>query len=255
MDLATIIGIIGALGTIFGAMAVGGDIQNFINVPGLMVVLGGTFLTVLIKFTFKNFLSAGSVGMKAFAYTAVTPMELIEEIKEMADVSRKSGLLALEGREIPHKFLEKGVRMMIDGLDGEHLRALMVRESELSVERHVNGARIFRAIGEVGPAMGMVGTLIGLVQMLASMDDPSQIGPAMAIALLTTLYGAMLGTIVAHPIADKLELRIADDELVERLVIDGVMGIQEGTNPRIIEQKLVSYLPEKHREFEESEEE
>ena len=171
----------------------------------------------------------------------------ISELVELATLARKQGLLALEEKEITQPFLASGIQLLIDGHPQETVKAILEKERLLTLERNRWGAKVFSALGDVGPAMGMIGTLIGLVQMLSSMDDPKAIGPAMAVALLTTLYGTMLANMVAMPIADKLNLRKTEEGRIKAMCIDGVLAIQAGQNPRIIESMLKTYLDPKKR--------
>jgi len=248
VDLATLIGLVGALGIIVAAMVLGGDVGIFVNMPSVLIVIGGSLLVVLIKFTLGQFLSAGKIAAKAFMFKSVSPEQIISETVELADAARKGGLLSLEDKEVASPFMQRGIQLLVDGHDPEVVKNLLHKEANLTVERHEFGARIFKAIGDVGPSMGMIGTLVGLVQMLSNMSDPKSIGPAMAVALLTTLYGAVMATVVALPIADKLEVRKDEEALNQALIIDGLLAIQAGQNPRVIEQMLRNYLPEKKRE-------
>ncbi|SEG81357.1 flagellar motor protein PomA [Marinobacterium lutimaris] len=248
MDLATIVGLIGALGIIIAAMVLGGDVGIFVNVPSILIVIGGSLLVVLMKFTLGQFLGAGKIAAKAFMFKSVMPEEIIAETVDLADAARKGGLLSLEEKEVSSPFMQRGIQLLVDGHDPEVVKNLLHKEASLTDERHDFGAKIFRAIGDVGPAMGMIGTLVGLVQMLSNMSDPKSIGPAMAVALLTTLYGAMLATMICLPIADKLENRKDEEALNQALIIDGLLAIQAGQNPRVIEQMLRNYLPEKKRQ-------
>lgn len=247
MDIATLVGLLGGLGIVIAAMVLGGDFGIFVNLPSLFIVIGGSLFVVLVKFTLGQFLSAGKVAAKAFMFKSVAPEEIIAETVELADAARKGGLLSLEDKEVSTPFMGRGIQLLVDGHDPEVVATLLRKEAALTVERHDMGSKIFKAFGDVGPAMGMIGTLVGLVQMLSNMSDPKAIGPAMAIALLTTLYGAMLATIVALPIADKLNLRAQEEALNRALIIDGLLAIQAGQNPRVIEQMLRNYLPEKKR--------
>lgn len=247
MDLATLIGMVGALGIVILAMVSGGSALVFINVPSLLIVLGGTLLVVMIKFTMSQYTGAFKVAARAFIAKVDDAEELIETIVRLANTARKEGILALENEEIDNTFLGEGITMLIDGNERTVIQTVMNKDLQQTIERHTWGAKVFSAAGDVAPAMGMIGTLVGLVQMLASMDDPKTIGPAMAIALLTTLYGAMLATIIALPIADKLNLRKTDEGRIKAMCIDGVLAIQEGLNPRIIESMLKAYLSPKQR--------
>lgn len=243
MDIATVIGLLGAFGIVITAMYLGGSIEMFANTPSLLIVLLGSMMVVMMKFGLGQFFGAFKVAIKAFFFKSDKPEDLINQSVELAGLARKSGLLALESVEISNEFLKKGVQYLVDGLDPEVVKATLLKEKNQSAERHDIGQRIFKAIGDVGPAMGMIGTLVGLVQMLSAMDDPKSIGPSMAVALLTTLYGAMLATMFALPIADKLSLRCEEEQVSRSLLIDAVMGIQQGLNPRVIEEVLKTYLP------------
>lgn len=247
MDLATLLGLLGAFGIVIMAMMLGGSIIIFVNVPSLLVVIGGTTFAVLMKFTLGQFLGAFGVAGKAFKFKSVEPLDLINEVVSLADEARKGGLLSLEGKQVSHDFLQKGITLLVDGHDPEVVRSLLNKEMRQAIDRHELGAKIFSAIGDVGPAMGMIGTLIGLVQMLSAMDDPKAIGPAMAVALLTTLYGAMVATMLALPISDKLSLRAAEESRTQNMIIDSITMIQSGQNPRVIRSTLQTYLPESKR--------
>lgn len=242
MDLATIIGILGAVGFIVMAMVLGGDISMFIDTQSILIVFGGTLFVVLSQFTLAQFFGAGKIAAKAFMFKIATPEELIEKVVEMADAARKGGFLALEEAEIENPFMQKGVDMLVDGHDIEVVRETLYKDITMTSERHDFGQTIFKAMGDVAPAMGMIGTLIGLVAMLSNMDDPKAIGPAMAVALLTTLYGAFFANVICIPIAVKLGNRAAEEKLNQSLVLDGIVGIADGQNPRVIEGMLKNYL-------------
>jgi len=248
MDLATLLGLIGAMGVIIAAIVTGGSPIIFVNVPSILIVLGGTVLVVMIKFTLTQFFGAFKVAARAFIFKLEDPETMIDHIVDLANVARKDGMLALENAEIQDEFLAGGIRMLIDGNSRDVVSSVLHQELKQTIDRHKWGNKVFSATGDVAPAMGMIGTLIGLVQMLSSMDDPKSIGPAMAIALLTTLYGAILANMVALPIADKLELRKSQEGQLKAMCIDGVLAIQEGQNPRVIESMLRAYIdPNKRR--------
>ena len=251
MDLATLIGLLGAFGIVVAAMILGGSAGMFVNVPSLLIVLVGTIFVVLMKFTLAQFLGAVKVAGKAFSFSLATPQQIIEEVVELADAARKGGLLSLEGKEVSSNFLQKGIQLLVDGHDAEVVRGVLKKDLNQTLERHEWGAKIFTAMGDVGPAMGMIGTLVGLVQMLANMDDPKSIGPAMAVALLTTLYGAMLANMFALPVADKLAIRRVEEGRVKSMAIDALLAIQAGQNPRVIDEMLKTYLPEADRQGDE----
>lgn len=242
MDLATIIGIIGAIGFVVMAMVLGGDMGMFINVPSILIVFGGTIFVVLSQFSLGQFFGAGKVAGKAFMFKIEAPEDLIQKVVEMADAARKGGFLALEEAEIENVFMQKGVDMLVDGHDIDVVRETLAKDLNMTTQRHEFGATIFKGMGDVAPAMGMIGTLIGLVAMLSNMDDPKAIGPAMAVALLTTLYGAFFANVICLPISVKLKNRAEEEKLNQSLVLDGIVGIADGQNPRVIEGILKSYL-------------
>lgn len=247
MDFATLIGLIGAILLIASAVILGAAPSVFINPPSLLIVIGGTLLVVLAKFSIAQFLGAFKAAARAFKFKLPETQASIEELVDIANVARKEGVLGLEGREISSPFLSQGIQMLVDGQDGKTIKELLNKERLMTLEHNRSGAKVFTAMADVAPAMGMIGTLIGLVQMLSNMEDPKSIGPAMAVALLTTLYGAMIATMMATPIADKLSLRMTEEARMQSLYIDALVAIQEGTNPRIIEQMLSSYLSPKDR--------
>jgi len=247
VDLATLIGMIGAIGFVLMAMILGGDLGMFFNVPSVLIVFGGSIFVVLSQYPLGQFLGAGKVAGKAFMFKIQAPEELIHKIVEMADAARKGGFLALEEAVIDNAFMQKGVDMLVDGHDVEVVRTTMGKDIINTSERHDAGSVIFKSLGDVAPAMGMIGTLVGLVAMLSNMDDPKAIGPAMAVALLTTLYGAFLANIVCLPIAFKLTVRAAQEKLNQSLILDGILGIADGQNPRVIEGVLKGYIAEGKR--------
>lgn len=248
MDLATLVGLLGALGLIIATMLMSGEMSMFINAPSMVIVVGGSTFAVMAKFGLGQFLGAFKVAGKSFMNKLDDPADLIDEIVELADAARKGGLLSLEGREVGNDFLQKGIQLLVDGHDPDVVKGLLNKDRQKAEERHAVGADIFSAIADMAPAMGMIGTLIGLVAMLANMDDPKAIGPAMAVALLTTLYGAVMANGLCDPIASKLKLRAAEESMVKSLIIDALLSIQGGQNPRVIDSMLRAYLPEGKRE-------
>lgn len=251
MDLATLLGLIGGFAIVVFAMVLGGSLGMFFDVPSVLIVLVGSLLVCLMKFSVGQFIGATKTVVKAFMLKLDSPEDLIASVKELADEARKGGLLALEGKEITNPFLERGIGLLIDGHEADVVRSLLLKDKNQTLERHKIGAKVWEALGDVAPAMGMIGTLVGLVAMLSNMDDPKSIGPAMAVALLTTLYGAMLANMVAIPFADKLKLRMSEENLIKNMSIDAILAIQAGQNPRVIEIMLRNYLPEGKREVEE----
>jgi chemotaxis protein MotA len=249
VDLATLIGIIGAFAFIIGAMITSGGLGLFIDVPSILIVVAGSLFVVMMKFNLKQFLGSIKIGMKAFMFKLDKPEDLIEQSVTMADAARKGGFLALEEAIITNSFMQKAIDMLVDGHDGDVVRNALEKDIALTEDRHKTGISIFKAMGDVAPAMGMIGTLVGLVAMLSNMDDPKSIGPSMAVALLTTLYGAVIANMIAIPMADKLSLRMNEELLNRNLIMDAVLAIQDGQNPRVIEGFLKNYLTEKSREI------
>ncbi|GHF83183.1 flagellar motor protein PomA [Thalassotalea marina] len=254
MDLATLLGILGAIGFVVMAMILGGDISMFVDTQSILIVFCGSLFVVLANYNLGQFFGIGKIMGKAFMFKLEKPEELIEKSVEMADAARKGGFLALEEAEISNSFMQKGVDMLVDGHDADVVRGTLQKDINLTTERHETGIGMLTALADVAPAMGMIGTLIGLVAMLSNMDDPKAIGPAMAVALLTTLYGAFLANVVAIPIANKLKLRMAEEKLNQELILDAVLGIQDGQNPRVIEGLLKNYLAESKRAINTTEE-
>lgn len=242
MDIATLIGLVAALGSIVIAMLLGGSPGGFVDAPSLVLVLGGTLATTLVQQRLSHFVGALCVARNAFLKRPGVPERLIPAIVALAQKARKEGLVSLEGEPISDAFLARGIRLGVDGL-GPELVA-MTLESELVAlrRRHEAGHKTFRFMAGTAPSMGMIGTLVGLVQMLRTLDDPQSLGPAMAVALLTTFYGAVLAFLVFHPIAEKLENCTAEEVALRRMVIAGVTAILEGDNSMAIESKLEAFL-------------
>lgn len=250
MDLSTILGIGAAFGLMLMAILQGGPLSIFINVPSLLIVFGGTAGNALVHYPFSDVFDALNVAKKTILHKEASTTELIEQLMEFASKARKEGILALQAamNDIEDPFLLKAVQMAVDGQEPETLRSMLMTEIEYIAQRHEKGAEIFTAIAAYAPAMGMVGTLIGLVQMLQTMDDPAAIGPAMAVALLTTFYGAVIANLICSPMAGKLALRSKSEMLTKTVIIEGMQSILSGENPRIMEQKLHSFIAPKLRE-------
>ena len=250
MDLATVIGLVGALGLIIAAMAMGVGIGPYIDGQSVLIVVLGSIMTLFISFKMEHMKSFAKVFMLAIK-PSYTPNyeELIKKLVDYATQARRDGILALEGPAAAEEdeFLKKGLSMAVDGNEPDTIRELLEIDIEQMDARHKEMASIFGNWAGLAGAMGMIGTLVGLVAMLLNMSDPSAIGPAMAVALLTTLYGAMIGNIFGNPIAGKLGLRNADEILAKTMIIEGIMSIQSGDNPRTLEAKLLSFLPPAQR--------
>ena len=245
MDIASLIGFLGAMGMIAGAMISAGGLPMYIDVPSMLIVFGGTFFAVMYRSTLPVFLSSFGTLVKIFLPGAKKHDELITRITELAGIARKDGMMALEGQEVPDKFFEKGLQMLVDGADESKLTEQLNREVKSMKNRHEEMTGVFQAWVDLAPAMGMIGTLIGLVAMLGNMADPKAIGPAMAVALLTTLYGAMLANCIFMPIVTKLENYSADEALYREMVVMGLKYISRGESPRNITDQLIANLPPK----------
>ncbi len=246
MDLGTVIGLALAGAAIAaGSVLGGGDIPSLINMPSIMVVFGGTLGAAIISFPLARILKLHSVILKSVFSKSADPVETIADLVKYAEVARREGILSLENliEEMKDPFIVRGVKMAVDGTDPELIRTIMDTELEALMERHAQGKQMLDTIGRYAPAFGMIGTLMGLIFMLKNMDDPSKIGPGMAVALITTLYGAMIANIVTGPLGDKLAARDAEEVLVKTIIVAGVMSIQSGDNPRVVESKLLTYLP------------
>ncbi len=246
IDLATVIGLFGAFGLLIGAMAFGGTPFAFMDGPAMLIVVGGTFAITLICYSTHDVLRAQSVMAKAVFHRLPEPTAAAISMVDLSEAARRDGLLSLQPivDEMPHSpFLQKALSLVIDGTALDDVERIMRRELNAMTLRHEKSAGVFRKAAEVSPAMGLIGTLVGLVQMLGNLEDPSTIGPAMAIALLTTFYGAILANMVFAPLASKLERNSDEEALVQNLYLLGAVSIGRRENPRHLEAMLNSLLP------------
>ncbi|MEM9913284.1 MAG: MotA/TolQ/ExbB proton channel family protein [Pseudomonadota bacterium] len=245
MDIASLIGIIGAVGMVIGAMLTAGGLAPFLDVASLLIVFGGTFFAVMYKTKMPIFLGSFGAMLKAFKAKPQDREDLINRMVEFSELSRKSGLMALEGQEVTDTFFSKGLQMLVDGADEIKLVEQLNQEIKGMKVRHDAYHEVVRGWIDIAPAMGMIGTLIGLVQMLGNMADPKAIGPAMAVALLTTLYGAFIANVLFSPLLSKLEAASANEVLYREMVIAGLRNIARGESGRIIQEKMTAALPPK----------
>ena len=245
MDIGSLIGFLGAVGMIVYAMASGGGIGPFLHGGSALIVVGGTFFAVMYTCTLPQFLNSFKVMSKAFMPGLPSQEDLVTKMIELAGIARKDGMMALEGQEVPDKFFEKGLQMLVDGADETKLTDQLNKEVKAMKVRHEDMTGVFQAWVDLAPAMGMIGTLIGLVAMLGNMADPKAIGPAMAVALLTTLYGAMIANCIFMPIVTKLEGYSAHELLYREMVVMGLKYISRGESPRNITDQLVALMPPK----------
>jgi chemotaxis protein MotA len=242
MDLATVIGYVGAIGMVIGAMIVAGGLGPFLDVPSILIVFGGTAFAALATSTLPVFGRSFKAIALMFKPFTLKIDDLIPRMVELATVARKDGMMALEGQQVPDKFFERGLQMLVDGADEGKLVKQLKQDVKAMKSRHVTIQRTIKAWVDIGPAFGMIGTLIGLVLMLKNMSDVSSIGPAMAIALLTTLYGAFIANVMFGPILTKMEIRTDAEAEYRMLVIEGLRGIVRGESPRVVEDHLAAAL-------------
>ena len=257
LDIGTIIGLVIATGAILvGIILGGGSIPSLIDPTSIFVVFGGTTGAILISFPLARLLKTHTVVLSAVFGQASDPVETIKDLVRYAEVARREGILSLENMtsEMREPFIVRGIKMAVDGTDPELIQTIMDTELEASMDRHIQGKLVLDTVARYAPAFGMIGTLMGLIFMLKNMDDPSAIGPGMAVALITTLYGALIANVVASPIADKLAAKDGEEVLVKSIIIAGVMAIQSGDNPRIVQSKLMTFLPPNRRAEVEAEE-
>ena len=242
MDIATLIGFLGALGMILGAMIFAGGLGPFIDIPSILIVFGGTAFAVLSTTDLPSFIGSFKAIGRMFKPLPVQVDAMVRQMTELAGIARKDGMMALESQQVPDAFFEKGLQMLVDGADEAKLVKHMKAEIKSLKTRHESVQGVIKAWVDIGPAMGMIGTLIGLVLMLGNMSDVKAIGPAMAVALLTTLYGAMIANVIFGPILTKMQARSAAELDYRALVLEGLRGIARGDSPRLIEDQMIAAL-------------
>jgi chemotaxis protein MotA len=249
MDIATGLGLFSGVVVVSTLILLGGDFRMFVSDHAMIVIFGGSFSATLIRFPLASIFHGLPLGAKfAFTMRRMTQRDLVDQLAQLADVARRQGPVGLEKIEIEDPFLAKGVRFIADGYDTNFIRDNLERDRDNFLTHLDEGQKIYRAIGDCAPAFGMVGTLVGMVQMFANMTDPSKLGPFMATALLATLYGAVVANLWCLPIADKLHLKLVDEEINRTLIIDGVLMIREAKSPTLVREMLLAYLPENKRE-------
>lgn len=244
MDITTLIGILVSFGLVIVSILMGGDGTWFINYPSVMIVLGGTMGATLLAYPLSEVLGVFKVAKNVFLHRTQMAGELIPLMSSFAKKARQEGILSFESqlKDIEDPFLARGMQMAIDGMESSSIEEVMSIEIEYLEMRHSLGSEIFSTLGAFAPAVGMLGTIIGLVQMLMQMDDPSQIGAPMAVALLTTFYGTLLANLLFLPVARKLKTRSKQEVLVKQMILEGVISIQSGDNHRVVEQKLKAFI-------------
>lgn len=249
MDIATGAGIFAGISVIIGLIMLdGGNFAAYFDKHAVIVIFGGATAATMLRFPFAVIAHGLPMGLRfAFTMRSVHPRELIEEITRVAEIARKSGPVALENVEVSDPFLAQGLRYIADGYDKDFIRDTMERDRDNFLQRLDEGSKVYRAIGDCAPAWGMIGTILGMVTMFANMSDPSRLGPAMATALLATLYGAIVANMLTLPLADKLHVKLEEEEISRTLIIDGVLQMRDAKSPTLVREMLLAYLPDHHR--------
>lgn len=246
MDIASIIGVISGTGFILGTILLGGPIMMFVNIPSIIIVVGGTLASTMVGYPLADFLGVFKTSMKIFIFKIEKPENIIANLVEISNKARKGGLLSIEGdiQTTPDPYLAQALQMTVDGVKTGDIAAIMQKKMALTKKGLDTGANIFSSMGSYAPAFGMVGTLIGLVQMLANLDDPSSIGPKMAVAMITTFYGAIMANLFFIPMSDKLMGRNEEEITNMNIIFEGILSIREGEHPKLMEDKLKVYMAE-----------
>ena len=251
MDIMTSAGLVAGLIVIATMMLLGGSFELFVSEHAAIIIFGGSIAATMIRFPLGVMLHGLPLGARfAFTMSRLSARDLVDELARIAEIARKQGPVGLEKVETDEPFLAKGIRYIADGYDMEFIRDNLERDRDNFLMHLDEGSKIYRAIGDCAPAFGMIGTLIGMVQMFANMTDPSKLGPFMATALLATLYGALVANLFCLPIADKLHGKLLDEETNRTLIIDGILMIRDSKSPTLVREMLLAYLPEKHRHTE-----
>lgn len=250
MDIGTIVGLLLSFGMVTGALITGVGIVPYIDFASFLIVVGGVSGIIMASNPVTVLLSGLKATTKAFTYSSHSAQTLIEQLVDFAVKARRDGILSLEAEEenMRDEFMRKGIRLAVDGTEPDVIRNILETDLDYMVERHRVSASVIMQLIDMAPAMGMIGTLIGLIAMLLNLSDPTAIGPAMAVALITTFYGSVIANMVATPLYTKLINRSAEEEHLRTIMLAGIMAIQSGDNPRIVEQKLNSYLAPKQRQ-------
>ena len=253
MDIGLLFGIVGTWLLILWSCLLGGELSVYYDFPSVVLVIGGTFTIIFFCFPVGYVIKLPKAALKAVFATKMPMDKLITDLVQYAETARRDGILSLENaiKEVKDPFLKRGIQMAVDGTDPEMIESILSAELENMSSRHEAFKAVLDNLGKYAPAMGMIGTLVGLVAMLGNMEDPSKIGPGMAVALLTTLYGALIANAMTGPLGDRLARRSGEETMYKTIIIKGVMSIQSGDNPRIVEQKLRTFLPPSARKAEE----
>ncbi|HYC76560.1 MAG TPA: motility protein A [Planctomycetota bacterium] len=244
MDLATVVGFVLMGGVLVWSMLAGGSLSLYYDLPSVILVFGGMIAAVFVNFPLKVVTGVGGTLKKTFIYPIPSPLEVIERMAEYSVLARREGLLALEEKvkDVKDPFLYKGIMLVVDGFAADSVREILQIDLDGMSTRHSNAKKVVEQLSAYAPAFGMIGTLVGLVAMLANLNDPSSIGSGMAVALLTTYYGAVLSNGVFIPLAGKLEMRCKEETLVRTVMIEGILALQAGDKPQVLREKLKAFL-------------
>ncbi|MGM0418186.1 MAG: motility protein A [Thermodesulfobacteriota bacterium] len=256
MDITSIIGIVSGLAAIIGTILLGSGLGLFINIPSVIIVVGGTVAAAMVGYPLPEFKKMFNALKRVFSFKIDDPQLLIDKLIDISNKARKGGLLSIEGDigDIEDPYFASALQMTVDGVKTGDIAQVMQKKMSMVQQENKIGIDIFSSLGAYAPAFGMTGTLIGLIQMLASLDDPSTIGPKMAVAMITTFYGAIMANLLFLPMADKLKLRNTQEITNMNLLFEGVLSIREGEHPRLMEEKLKVYLMNKKQTEEKPEE-
>lgn len=244
MDIATIVGIISGIGLIFVSITMNSGLELFVNVPSIMIVVGGTVASTLIAYPLNEVLMVLSLLRRIFFHKRSDARALIKQLVETSLQARTGGVLSIENQlgTIKNEYLRKGLQLLVDGMSEGGILNMLKIEAVNTRKRHQTGWEIFAEMGKYAPAFGMVGTLIGLIQMLANLDDPSTIGPRMAVAMITTFYGSIMANLFFIPMSVKLKRRSQEETILMSLIMEGLKSIRSGENPKLMEDKLNKFL-------------
>lgn len=254
MDLSSVLGLVAGIVVMLMTILLSGDLAGYIDIPSIVCTFGGTIAMTVMAFPMKKLKEGFNALKYVFIYQEIEAENIIKSIIDLANVARKEGLLALEeaAQQLKDDFLQKGVLLIVDGTDPELVRNILETELSFIEERHKSNQSVFEFMSTMGPAFGMLGTLIGLINMLANLSDPSTVGPNMAVAIITTFYGSIIANVFCIPVVNKLKLRSSQESLMKEVMLEGMLSIQAGENPRIIEEKLKAFMSPKLRNMLES---
>ncbi|MEH0019051.1 MAG: MotA/TolQ/ExbB proton channel family protein [Desulfobacter sp.] len=246
MDISSVIGVVSGSGFVLGTILLGGSLMMFVNIPSILIVVGGTIAAIMIAYPLSDVLGMFKVAIKVFMFKIEQPEDIIANLVEISNKARKGGLLSIEGdiQTTPDPYLAQALQMTVDGVKTGDIAQIMQKKMQLTKKGLDTGSEIFANMGSYAPAFGMIGTLIGLVQMLANLDDPSSIGPKMAVAMITTFYGAVMANLFFIPMSDKLTGRNEEEITNMNIIFEGILSIREGEHPKLMEDKLKVYLAE-----------